>query len=661
MDTAPSRHRHADVNPGGLKSMRINPLTLRFSGDCAHLEPLFQKDYLESSLSYVRIVLVLSAFLYATFGFLDDILILEHRALARTIRMAVVCPLILVPVPFSFFQWGQRLIQPMLAGIIAVAGGGMVVLIVLAPPPASYSYYAGPIMVFIFGYTCARTQFLWASLGGALVILFYNIAAIGVQSAPISMLVNNNAFLICSDLIGMMACYSIERYARRDFFLVQLLEKEREKVHRANRELERRVAARTAELERANSELAVEVQERKKTEAERLRLADQLKRAEKMEAVGSMAAGVAHDLNNVLSALVSFPELILMDIPADSPLRKPMLTIKRSGEKAAAIVQDLLTLARRGVANKAIVNPNRLIEDYLASPEFLTLQKYHPHVKIRTELDADLFNVMASPIHLSKAVMNLVSNAAEALLVDGDVVVQTANCSVGRQIDGYELIPPGDYVLIRVTDTGVGIAPEDLKQVFEPFFTKKHMGRSGTGLGMSVVWATVKDLDGFIDIETAEGRGTTFKLYLPVNRQGLESHQSRVSIEDYRGSERVLIVDDLPDQLEIASGMLGKLGYRVVGAASGEEAVTYLSENAADILVLDMVMDPGIDGCETYRRIIEMHPDQRAIIASGFSETDRVRELQRLGAGEYIKKPYTLEKIGLAVRRELDRPAVRNR
>ncbi len=208
--------------------------------------------------------------------------------------------------------------------------------------------------------------------------------------------------------------------------------------------------------------------------------------------------------------------------------------------------------------------------------------------------------------------------------------------------------------LVRVSDTGVGIAKEDLKQIFEPFFTKKRMGRSGTGLGMSVVWATVKDMGGFINIRSAEGQGTTFSLYLPITRQTAGA-KTRVTIDDYRGTERVLVVDDLAEQQQIAVGMLSKLGYQVESVDSGEAAVAYLKNHKADILVLDMIMEPGIDGCETYRRIIKRHPGQKAIVASGFSETARVLEIQRLGAGVYIKKPYTLEKIAIAVRTELDR------
>jgi CheY-like chemotaxis protein len=174
---------------------------------------------------------------------------------------------------------------------------------------------------------------------------------------------------------------------------------------------------------------------------------------------------------------------------------------------------------------------------------------------------------------------------------------------------------------------------------------------------MTVVWSTIKDLGGFVDVHSAEGRGTRFDLYLPVTRLEMTAVPRRVTIEDYRGSEEILVVDDVAEQREIAARMLSKLGYTVNTVSSGEEALDFLRESTVDILILDMIMDPGIDGCETYRRIIQHHPGQRAIVASGFSESERFREIQRLGVGTYLKKPYTLEKIAMAVRRELERPA----
>jgi len=399
-----------------------------------------------------------------------------------------------------------------------------------------------------------------------------------------------------------------------------------------------------------------DVTDRKLAEEEKKKMAAQLQRSQKMEAIGTLAGGVAHDLNNILSGLVSYPELLLMDISEESPLRKPILTIQKSGEKAAAIVQDLLTLARRGVAAVEVVEPNHIVSEYLKSPEYKRLIAFHPGVEVKTNLQKDLLNIIGSPVHLSKTVMNLVSNATEAMPGGGDILISTENRYIDRPIRGYDDVEEGDYITLSVSDTGVGISAKDMERIFEPFYTKKVMGRSGTGLGMAVVWGTVKDHQGYIDVHSIEGKGATFTLFFPVTRQDLPDEEIQLTLEDYMGNgESILLVDDVAEQREIASGMLTKLGYSVVTVSSGEEAVEYMRDNAADLLVLDMIMDPGIDGLETYRRIIERHPGQKAIIASGFSETDRVREAQRLRAGEYLKKPYTLEKIGVAVKNELDK------
>jgi len=397
-----------------------------------------------------------------------------------------------------------------------------------------------------------------------------------------------------------------------------------------------------------------DITERIRTEEEKSRLKAQLLQAQKMEAIGTLAGGVAHDLNNILSGIVSYPELLLMDIPQDSPYIEPIRTIKKSGERAAAIVQDLLTLARRGVSVEEIVNLNNTISEYFKSPEYKQLQSFHPKVEIETKLETKLLNISGSSMHLSKTIMNMVSNATEAILDGGKVLVSTENRYIDSPIGRYENIEEGDYVVLKVRDNGSGIAHKDLDRIFEPFFTKKVMGRSGTGLGMAVVWGTIRDHRGYIDVQSIEGKGTTFLLYFPVTRKESTKGKSLLSTENYMGKgETILVVDDREEQREIASGMLRKLNYSVTSVASGEEAVDSLKDNAVDLLVLDMIMAPGIDGLDTYKQILELHPKQKAIIASGFSETDRVKEIQKLGAKKYVKKPYTMENIGLAVKEEL--------
>ncbi len=389
---------------------------------------------------------------------------------------------------------------------------------------------------------------------------------------------------------------------------------------------------------------------------ERKKLAERLSRAEKMEAVGTLAGGVAHDLNNVLGVLVGFSELLVEKLPQDSSLQKYADNILQSSIRGAAIIQDLLTLARRGVNVSEVVNLNKIVSDYLRTPELEKLKFYHPGLKISTVLEDGLLNVKGSPIHLGKTIMNLVSNAAESLSVQGEVTIRTENRYLDQPIKGYDEMKEGDYVVLTVSDTGTGISANDLGKIFEPFYTKKVMGKSGTGLGLAVVWGTVKDHNGYIDVQSEENKGTTFNLYFPVTREEMGKAEKAISPDSYMSNgESILIVDDVKEQRDLAISMLGRLGYQVEAVAGGEEAIEYLKNKKADLVVLDMIMEPGIDGLETYRRILKINPGQMAIIVSGFSETARIRKTQEMGAGDFVRKPYVMEKIGLAVRKELDR------
>jgi len=294
----------------------------------------------------------------------------------------------------------------------------------------------------------------------------------------------------------------------------------------------------------------------------------------------------------------------------------------------------MVTLARRGVTNREIFCANRIVQEYFVSPEFGKLKEKHPRIAFDSCLSHELMNVKGSPLHLSKALMNLVTNAAEAMPAGGKIVVSSCNSYLDTSWQGYEVIPEGEYVCLSVEDNGVGISSEDLHRIFEPFYTKKKMGRSGSGLGMTVIWATVKDQGGYIDLHSKEGEGTRIDIYLPATRDSTEDQQRRIVLEDYLGTEHILVVDDVEEQRSIAVNMLTKLGYKVSSAASGEAALSLIQENPADLVILDMIMPNGMDGLETYRKIISLFPKQKAIIASGFSESERVKELQKLGAGE---------------------------
>jgi PAS domain S-box-containing protein len=399
----------------------------------------------------------------------------------------------------------------------------------------------------------------------------------------------------------------------------------------------------------------VDISDRKKAEQEKKILQEKLQRSLTMESLGLLAGGVAHDLNNVLTGIVSYPELLIEKYSMSDKLRKSIKIIKEAGDRAAAIVQDLLTIARGVAIEKNVLNLNILTNDYLGTPEFEKLQQYHPSVTIKTELDSNLLNIKGAYIHLRKVLMNLVSNASEAIDGTGSVTISTKNCFLDRPLKGFDHVEVGEYAVISVADNGTGISPEDLKRIFEPFYTKKVMGRSGTGLGLAVVWNVMREHNGYINIKN-DKKGTTFELYFPITREDLPDHDSEIPLEDIKGNgQKILIVDDVESQRHICSQILEKLGYKVHTTASGEKAVEYLKHNTVDLVLLDMLMDPGINGLETYKRILKINPYQKAVLFSGYVATDEVKKAQELGAGPLLKKPVTLQRLGTAIKEELNK------
>ena len=396
-----------------------------------------------------------------------------------------------------------------------------------------------------------------------------------------------------------------------------------------------------------------DITEQKREEEVLREIEEKLSRSKKMESLGLLAGGVAHDLNNVLSGIINYPELMLMELPKDSKLRKPLEGIKNGGLRAAAIVQDLLTVARGVAVQKEAINLNNLVLDYLDSPEFKKLQQFHPTVTISSNLDDRLSGMNASSIHISKVLMNLVSNASEAIAGIGKVTVTTRNCAVESPLMGYETVNPGDYVLLSVADNGPGISQEAIEKLFEPFYTKKVMGRSGTGLGLTVVWNIVKDHKGYIDV-LSNKEGSTFRLYFPASEGDIKPRGLSMPLSEFNGNgETVVVVDDVGSQREISSRILSRLGYNPVLFSSGEDAVKYMQKNRAELMLIDMIMDPGINGRETYERILAIHPEQKAIIVSGFAETEDVKDAMSLGVKKFVKKPFSINEIAVAIKEVL--------
>jgi len=243
--------------------------------------------------------------------------------------------------------------------------------------------------------------------------------------------------------------------------------------------------------------------------------------------------------------------------------------------------------------------------------------------------------------------MNLLVNSFEAIENEGTILVVTKSSYIDVPIKGYDTTVPGNYVVLAISDSGMGIPQDKLAKIFEPFYTSKIMGRSGTGLGMTVVWGTVKDHGGYLDVQSSTVEGTTITVFLPVDEGvNLPSQAEALTPSITRGhGETVLLVDDDPSQRALGESILSSLGYSIETVGSGEKAVAFLEEQAVDVVLLDMIMEPGMDGLDTYRQILKIRPDQKVIIVSGYSENDKINEAMELGVRGYIKKPYGLEEI----------------
>lgn len=390
---------------------------------------------------------------------------------------------------------------------------------------------------------------------------------------------------------------------------------------------------------------------------ERSALEEQLNRDQKMKSIGFMAGGVAHDLNNILSGIVNYPELMIHKVPEDSPLLKMLIPMKEAGLRAAAVVADLLTVARGVAAVKKTANLNQLITAYLDSPEFHKLKSHYPKISYTSHLNQEIDNINCSVIHVKKCLMNLVTNGSEAIEGTGRIEIATSAIQFDTPVQKHGItINPGTYSVLVVKDSGSGISSEDLKQIFEPFYSKKELGRSGTGLGLAVVWNTMQDHNGGVQV-FSEKQGSEFSLFFPVSNEEIKTASKNVTLDSYRGDrESILIVDDEEQQLDIASQLLTSLNYTTRTVSSGEEAIQACQEEEFDLLLLDMVLGSGLNGQQTYEEIIKTYPRQKAIIASGYSESNAVKMTMELGAGGLIRKPYTREQLAEAVHSELNRP-----
>jgi PAS domain S-box-containing protein len=373
-------------------------------------------------------------------------------------------------------------------------------------------------------------------------------------------------------------------------------------------------------------------------------------RAERLEMAGTVAGQIAHDFNNLLTPLLAYPELIRRELTGNPTVEEYLSIIEKTASDMSHLTQQLLSLSRRGQVGTDVFNLNDVAEEVIT-----LLQTVVPDgVTIEFDFAENLLPVKGGRDQVHRMMQNLCQNAVDAMGEKGELCIKTENVYLDAPVGQYDSVKVGEYVKLSIIDSGSGIADEIKDRIFDPFFTTKRASKQrGSGLGLSIVHGIIKDHSGYIDLESVVGRGTTFYVFLPIHRGKVPSQAGdRLP----RGRERVLVVDDDAPQVQVVVSLLDTLGYQAVGVQSGEEALRRIRAGERfDLVILDMIMESGMDGLDTFRAIRECVPGQKVILISGFSRSARdVQQAQQAGAGTYLRKPLTIERVAKTVRLELD-------
>ena len=379
--------------------------------------------------------------------------------------------------------------------------------------------------------------------------------------------------------------------------------------------------------------------ERKLAEEEKKKLEIQLHKAQKVEAIGTLAGGIAHDFNNILMGIQGNTSLMLYRIDSSHPNYEALKNIEQQVKSGAKLTAQLLGYARQGKYKVKPISLNQVVKETGD-----TFGRARKDITIHRYLSGDLFAIEADQGQMEQVLLNLFVNAADSMPVGGDLILKTTNAT-HKDMNGRLYKPkPGNYVQLTVTDTGTGMDKKIQKRIFDPFFTTKEMGR-GTGLGLASVYGIVKGHRGYIDVESQKGHGTTFSIFLPASSRKI--HKSiEPSTQPVNGTGTILLVDDEEMVLGVGVKMLENLGYTVFEAKGGREAVEVYNENKdeVDMVILDMIM-PDMGGGEVYDRIKEINSNVKVLLSSGYSLDGQASEILRRGCDAFIQKPFTVKEL----------------
>jgi signal transduction histidine kinase/ActR/RegA family two-component response regulator len=633
------------------ESFSVNYFTLTFKGELTGYEKGYQDDYFIKSLNPFRFAIVLSMIFYGAFAFLDTVVVPELKGIFWFIRFGVVFPVLVAVFIFSYSKLFKKYMQFIISCIMFITGFGIIIMIIYAAKVQNYSYYAGLILIFIFGYTFIRARFIYALIAGWSIVISYEISAIWLSHTPFIILVNNNYFFIGANIIGMFISYFLELSTRKEFFMRILLEQEKENVKTANNALEKRVEDRTQQLSNANQDLKKEIEIRQKFERERAELEKQLYQLQKMETIGTLAGGIAHDFNNILTPIMGYTDMALEELPEESNLRFDIEQINNAAHRGKDLVQQVLTFSREvDFSNKPIQ-----LQPIVTEALNLIKASFPPGVEIIQHFDQKIGTVLADPIHIHQIVMNLCTNANHAMIKTGGTIdVRLDAVKIDQKTaDKIPNLKKGSYIRLTISDTGHGMDIKTKERIFEPFFTRKEVG-SGSGLGLSVVHGIISNYGGAIVVESSPGKGSKFIIYLPKYGEDLlESDKSNK--KPLKGEEHILLVDDEPEITFMGKKMLENLGYKVSIASNSISALDEFKSNPDkySLLVTDQSM-PNMVGTDLASRMRAIRPDLKVIIITGYSDSLSEEVLSENGISEVILKPMILDDFSKTIRQVLD-------
>jgi len=388
--------------------------------------------------------------------------------------------------------------------------------------------------------------------------------------------------------------------------------------------------------------------ERLSEEEEKEALKEQLFQAQKLEAIGTLAGGVAHDFNNMLQGILGYAAYLKMKVPVEDPMHEPLTVIEHSAERAADLTKKLLGFARKGKYLIGPMNLNAIVENIVA----ITARTFDRKIKTETTLAPDIYTIEGDKSQLEHVILNICLNSRDAMPEGGILSIETFNAEITKETKPHSYMKEGKYVVLKVLDTGTGMDEETQKRVFEPFFTTKEVGK-GTGMGLPMAYGVVKNHNGFITVDSAPGKGSTFTIYLPATEKKAEK-ETAVLKPLHKGKGTILVIDDEEIIRNVARDILHELGYDTILASSGKEGVKIYADKKdfIDLVILDMIM-PEMEGKETFKKLKEINPDVKILISSGYNQDSLPEQVMDSGEAGFIQKPYNINEIAEIIKKGL--------